>query len=315
MKFLGVKIFFLFFICFLSCGMAQVKDTMITKTDSLLSNSIDTLKFKTDSLQHTGINSLSHTDSIKVNKIQTISFDSLLKKNKYLNLSSPPVSFIIQEKSTADKDFLFYLIGIFILLLAVFKVFYSRYFNTIFKVFFNTSLRQNQLTDLLLLAKLPSLMFNIFFVISAGLYVWLLLNYYHLLKDAGDHIFIPLSILVVAAIYFGKFLSLKFIGWITGMTASSNQYIFVIFLINKIICIVLIPFIVLLAFAPAEWLNVIVISSFLIVGLLFLMRYLRTFGLLQNQLQINRFHFLIYITAGELLPLAIIYKLILRLLL
>lgn len=261
------------------------------------------------------LDSLQLSDSINSNKTHTTTLDSFLKKNKYLNVTTTPVSLAAKQKAKNGKEFLFYLLGIAILLLALFKVFYNRYFNNIFRVFFNTSLRQNQLTDLLLQAKLPSLIFNIFFVISGGLYAWLVLDHYHKLKQGNNYLLITLSILFVAIIYLGKFLSLKLIGWISGMNAATDQYIFVIFLINKIIGILLIPFIILLAFAPANWLTFIIILSFFVIGILFLLRYLRSYGLLQNQLKINRFHFLLYIIGMELLPILIIYKLVIRVLL
>jgi hypothetical protein len=259
--------------------------------------------------------SLQLSNSIIPTHVYTTNLDSFLKKNKYLNVTTTPVSLAVKEKNKSGKEFLFYIVGLLILILALFKVFYAKYFNNIFKVFFNTSLRQNQLTDLLLQAKLPSLIFNILFIMSAGLYAWLLLNHYHLLKNSNNYIFISISILSVGIIYFGKFLSIKLIGWISGMSDATDQYIFVIFLINKIIGILLIPFIILLAFAPTNWITIIIISSFAVIGVLFILRYLRSYGLLQNQLKINIFHFLLYIIGMEFLPVLIIYKLAAQLLL
>lgn len=238
------------------------------------------------------------------------SLDSFLIKNNLANITATPVSLAVIEKNKTGKEFLFYLLAIVVLIIAIFKVFYNRYFNNIFRVFFNTSLRQNQLTDLLLQAKLPSLIFNIFFVITAGLYTWLVFKYYGLVHNSSSYVFIGLSILVVALIYIGKFISLKLIGWITGMMGAADQYIFIIFLINKITGIFLLPFIILLAFAPPGWLSYIIISSFVVIGILFLLRYLRSYGLLQNQLKINRFHFLVYIIGMEVLPILLIYKFI-----
>jgi hypothetical protein len=125
---------------------------------------------------------------------------------------------------------------------------------------------------------------------------------------------LAISVLSVGVLYLGKFLALKIIGWISGMGTTIDQYIFVIFLINKITGIILIPFIVLLAFAPAGWLTFVIVSSFFIVGILFLLRYLRSYGLLQNQIKINGFHFLLYILGMEVLPILIIYKLLVRVL-
>src|SRR5688500_15446939 len=83
-----------------------------------------------------------------------------LKRNKYINLSQQqPVFFNHNKRHVRGKEFSFYLISCIILLFGFFKVFYERYFNNIFRVFFNTSLRQNQLTDMLMQSKLPSLIF------------------------------------------------------------------------------------------------------------------------------------------------------------
>lgn len=295
MKSYRIQIFFFIFISLFSSndclGQLQNDSTILT----------------TDSLRI--------ADSIKSAKSKTITFDSLLKKNKYLDGEITPVSLATKQKTITGKEFLFYLLGIVILLLAIFKAFYPKYFNNIFRVFFNTSLRQNQLTDLLLQAKLPSLIFNTFFVINTGLYAWLLLDHFNLLEENNSYLLIGLSVLFVALVYFGKFLSLKIIGWISGMSAATDQYIFVIFLINKIIGILLVPFIILLAFAPPNWLTIVIIASFCVIGILFLLRYLRSYGLLQNQLKINIFHFLLYIIGIELLPLLLIYKFVSKLLL
>jgi hypothetical protein len=281
-------IFFLFiFLIFLSkISVAQIQN------DSTANNS--------DSSQQ--------IDSAVVYKKTSSSLDSFLKKNKYLNAAPAQVSLATKQKTRSGKEALFYLLSITILLLALFKVFYTKYFNNIFRVFFNTSLRQNQLTDILLQSKLPSLIFNFFFIISFGLYLWLLASHYYT-AYRENFVFAGLSILFIAIIYTGKFIFLKFIGWVCGISDAAEQYIFVIFLINKIIGILIIPFIVLAAFSLPGWIYAITVSSFLILGILFLMRYLRSYGLLQNQLKCNRFHFLIYIAAAEFLPVLIIYKL------
>ena len=283
--------------------IAQQNDSLIIKTDSF--------QIRTDSLQ---IKDLIKPVSQQKNTY-TLNIDSFLKRNKYLNTTTPSLSLAAKKKNKHGKEFLFYLLAITILFLAIFKFIYTKYFNNIFRVFFNSSLRQNQLTDLLLQAKLPSLIFNIFFIISTGLYAWLLLEYYHQLKESSNYILIALSILFVGIIYTGKFLTLKLIGWISGMQAATDQYIFVIFLINKIMGILLIPFIVLLAFSPLHWVNSIMIFSYCVIGILFLLRYLRSYGLLQNQVKITGIHFLLYIIGMEILPLLLIYKIVIRILL
>jgi hypothetical protein len=175
-------------------------------------------------------------------------------------------------------------------------------------VFFNTSLRQSQLTDQLLQAKLPSLLFNIFFIISGGLYVYLLLLHFQLIQTNNKWILIFSSVALMGSIYFIKFCTLKFTGWVTGLKEITNTYIFVTFLINKIIGIYLVPFIIILTYSDNDIVKTVVIISLMSILIFLLLRFFRSYSLLQNQLKISRFHFMLYIIGIEILPLLLIYK-------
>ena len=96
----------------------------------------------------------------------------------------------------------------------------------------------------------------------------------------------------------------------SGMQQAADNYIFVIFLVNKITGIVLVPFTILLAFSIPLWTNYIVIFSLLLMGLFFLSRYIKTYGALEYRFPLEPLHFIIYVTAVEILPLLIVYKLI-----
>ena len=238
--------------------------------------------------------------------------NDLLEKNKLLNLKQRPVSLISAKRSSQQKDYIFYTLSGIFLIFGIFKIFYSQYFNNIFRVFFNTSLRQNQLTDLLLQAKLPSLIFNVFFLIMGGFYIWLLLKHYSLINEDNTKTILPICILTISLVYIIKFCVLKFIGWVTGMIQPANTYVFVVFLVNKITGVVLLPFVILLAFTSPVLQSSVIILSYLTIGVLFLSRLIRSYSLLQNQLNIGRFHFFLYILSIEILPLLIIYKLFLK---
>ena len=54
--------------------------------------------------------------------------------------------------------------------------------------------------------------------------------------------------------------------------------------------------------------NSAVIISLLLVGILFLLRFLRSYALLPNQLKVSGFHFILYIIGVEILPVLIVYK-------
>jgi len=232
----------------------------------------------------------------------------LLLKNKFINSKAAPVFFIEQERNGTGKEFLFYALCVLVLILGIFKSFFHGYFNNLFRVFFNTSLRQTQLVDQLLQAKLPSFLLNIFFTLTAGFYIWLLFMNSHQPRLINGKLLLPFSILTVAVIYFIKYALLKFMGWVSDIQQATDNYIFVIFLVNKITGILLIPFIILLAFSMPQWRNPITTISLLVLGLFFLARYVKSYGVIENKIPLNPFHFIIYVAGAEILPLFIIYK-------
>jgi len=236
------------------------------------------------------------------------SVGSILRENEFLNSSGTPVSLAVKYRTPGKKDSLFYLITVILLLLAIFRFFFSRYFTNLFRVFFNTSLRQSQLTDQLLQAKFPSLLFNLFFIISCGLFIYFLLLHFEWINEENRWIIISSCISILGVIYFLKFCILKFTGWVTGYREETNTYIFIFFLINKIIGIFLVPFIILMAFAELPIVNIAVPVALMVIGLLLLLRFFRSYGLLQHQLKVSRFHFFLYILGIEILPLLLIYK-------
>jgi len=243
-----------------------------------------------------------------------LALDKLYSGNVLLNSKGTPVSMTVKPKSMVSRDVFFYLLMGLVFLMGLIKFFFARYFTTLFRVFFNTSLRQSQLTDQLMQARLPSLFFNLFFIFSGGTYAYFLLLQNQLIN--GQHIWVMVAscIALLGVIYLVKFSTLKFTGWVTGYTEATDTYIFVIFLISKIIGVLLLPFTILMAFSELPVANASAIVSLLVIGFLLLLRFFRSYGLVQNQLKVSRFHFLLYIAGVEIMPLLLIYKVLLFLL-
>ncbi|MGN6340634.1 MAG: DUF4271 domain-containing protein [Ginsengibacter sp.] len=265
-------------------GVRGSKDSLLSKTDSITDSSIAVIK-------------------------PAINYDSIIiSKNSYINSTGKPVFFEEQPHAAGGKEFLFYILCIVLLILGLFRTFFTGYFKNLFRVYFNTSLRQTQLSDQLRQATLPSLILNIFFAITAGIYIWLLFNFYHPPKLFKGLVLLPFCILSVATIYFIKFCLLKFLGWVSDVQESTNGYIFAIFLVNKITGIFLVPLVILLAFINPEWLPIVLNISFLLLILLFLSRYVKSYGIIEKKIPLRPFHFLIYIAGAEIIPLFILYK-------
>lgn len=240
---------------------------------------------------------------------QNIVGDVLLK-NRFIDISGKAVSQISEYRNKKGKEFLFYSICTLVLFLGLFKTFFSSYFNNLFRVFFNTSLHQAQLTDQLLQAKLPSFILNIFFTLAAGMYIWLLFIHFDPPQIANKKLLLPFCIIALASIYIIKFCILKFTGWMAEVSQITDSYIFIIFFVNKIYGVMLVPFIVLLAFSNATWVDSIATITILLLGLFFVSRYLKSYGIIGNKISLNPFHFIIFILSVEILPMLILYKIV-----
>jgi hypothetical protein len=239
-------------------------------------------------------------------------YKNLLDSNIFLNTKAQAQSFTVSLKKKENTQPYFYLFVSLLFCLGILRTVFSRYFSTLFRVFFNTSLRQNQLTDQLEQATLPSLLFNVFFVFSAGMYIYFLRRHFNENTSNINWYFLGICFAAIAISYFVKYLSLLFTGWVTGYRDEVKTYIFIVFLLNKIIGVLLLPFILVIAFSTYKIAEYAVFISYLIVFVLMLTRFFKAYGILQNKLNIKLFHFLIYILAVEILPLAVIYKSILQ---
>ena len=243
-----------------------------------------------------------------------VSFDScyrsVLQQSK-LKLFASPQFQIEKEKQLLQKEWLFYYILGLALLFGLLRLSYLRYFNDMFRVFFRTSLRVNQIREQLVQSGLQSLLFNLFFAVAAGTYVYLLIDYFEVSIQVPE-LFIPLITAgVIALLYLGKYIFLLFSGWLFSMKPAAETYSFVVFLINKIIGIILLPFLFVIAFADRGLAGVAITISLSIITALFLYRFLRAYGPVQSEIKVGRFHFFIFFLAFEIAPLLLIYKVIL----
>ncbi|MFT3908837.1 MAG: DUF4271 domain-containing protein [Ferruginibacter sp.] len=287
------------------CAIAQQVDSLTHQGDSLSQPQVnmahDSISADTTHKADTVI----VAQPLVKKKASTLA--EILKDNIFLNSSSKPDSFIITSRKYISKDIVFYILSIVLLFLGILKVSWPRYFGNLIRVFFNTSLRQGQLTDQLLQAKLPSLFFNLFFVLISGWYLYLLLNHFGK-DDYSNWKLLSICIIGLLLIYLVKFCTLKFAGWLTGYKQEAETYIFIVFLINKIIALCLVPVVIIIPFSNPGLVNTTIIISYAIIVLMFVMRFFRSYGLLQSRLKVSGLHFFIYIIGVELLPLLLIYR-------
>ena len=95
------------------------------------------------------------------------------------------------------------------------------------------------------------------------------------------------------------------------MKDAADSYIFVVFIVNKMAGIYLLPFLILLSFTQGDLYHIFLILSWVGIAILFVYRFILTFGAVHNQIRVNLFHFFLYLCAFEIAPVLLIYKLLL----
>lgn len=237
-------------------------------------------------------------------------FDSFYKKlldNPFLRTTAKPIYLITKEHKRQGKDEVFYLLSGLLLFLAFIKLAFSKYFSNLFRLFVQPTFRQKQTREQLQQSNLPSFLLNLFFVFSAATYASFLIEYYQLV-DINYWFILLYAVASLLVLYTGKFIFLTFAGWVFNVKEATDSYIFAVYLINKILGIILIPFTLILAFSSYQIVNISITISLLIIFLLFIYRFILSYAPVRKEVKVDFFHFIFYILAFEIIPLLLIYK-------
>jgi hypothetical protein len=231
-----------------------------------------------------------------------------LAQHPYFNFTGKAVPQPELRRVTKDKDLFFYvLLGLFFYF-ALIKTLFNKYVNNLLAIFLRITLKQQQLREQLLQSPLPSLLLNILFILTGGIYISLLLDFYHQSVTNNFWLQVAYCSALLIIIYTGKLIIMKIVGWIFNIRRATDTYVFIVFLVNKMLGIFLLPFLALIIFEPPEAQQVFVTLSLIFIVLLVLYRFFFSFRPLQNEIRWSLFQFFVYLCAFELAPLFLIYK-------
>jgi hypothetical protein len=105
---------------------------------------------------------------------------------------------------------------------------------------------------------------------------------------------------------------LSVIGWAFHLLKAVRLYLFITFLTNKIMGILLLPFLVGIAFSEGYLQYFMISFSLTLVISLFIYRFFRAYYPLNEEFRIGFFPYLAFLISAELAPLLLIYKLLIR---
>lgn len=268
---------------------------------TVLSDSIQTAQ-KTDSIQQARIN-----DSITAVALKAKS-DSLSKASAKI---TKPVAVAkgIQgsERDNGTPDLIFYILVFISFFLALIRSSFSKYFSSIFSLSFQATFRQKQTREQMSQNFFPAFMLNVLFILSCGLFITLLAQFYKYTPIPFWQLFI-FSTTILGLVYLVKFFVIYFTGWVFNAPDAAAEYRFIVFLINKLFGVLLIPILFVIAYSNAEVKKIAITVALCLAGLFIALRYLISLARIRRNLHLTAFHFFIYLCAVEIMPLLIIYK-------
>ena len=274
-------------------------DTDTINTDSIL-NLIDIHKGFRDSLQYAFSNNLNTPQLIQ----------EFLGKHRYFNFLGNPIRLNIEEKEEARDEYFFYMLWSLLFFYAMLRNIFAKYHDNLFVLFFRASLRQQQIKDQLLQSPIASLLFNLFFFMTMSLFIAMVARNYHYASNISFNDLWTLGFVILTFIYLVKFLVTKSLGWVLNLEKASEAYIFVVFLVNKVTGILLLPVILLISFPNKYLLAGLVALTVLLLLFLIVYRYRISYRQIKAEIKLSPFHFFLYLCAFEVTPLLILKKVV-----
>lgn len=231
-----------------------------------------------------------------------------LEGHPWFRLDVPLRTWLISPRDRPSTDWIFYLFFCCLLYIGLMRLAFPRYMGDLFLVFRNVVHRQKQLRDQVAQYALPSLMLNLFFCISGGIFLFFLWRPELRSLNWSPHLSILLLILLLIAIGLGKFLLLQLAGWLAGRQKEASAYAFIVFMVNKVGGILLLPVSLMLAYRDDADRSIWVGMAWFLVAALFLTRLVRAYDFANKELKINILHFVFMVFSFEVLPLMLIGK-------
>lgn len=213
----------------------------------------------------------------------------------------------IEEK----KSFLFIIIVSMLVLTAVIITMMREFMYKAAKAFMNDNMLTQLHREQGFLPQLPYILLYLLFFINAGIFTWLVADYYDLLLFSGTWLNLYATTGIILAIFLFKHILLRFLGSLFPISKELSVYSFTIMIFNIIIGLALVIFNLGLAFLSEGFFLPLFWAAGGLIIAAFLFRQLRGLFIGGKYVALHKFHFLLYLCAVEIAPVMVYLKLIL----
>lgn len=232
----------------------------------------------------------------------------LYGESRYLNYAQPAIKRVEYPKRKTDTNYLFFVLGTLAFLIALLRNSDRKHFSTLFRVLFNTSIRQSQLVEQLRQARQTRFFYTMLAYLILGLALYFLFFYTGFLSGATPKKALLACMAFIFILYGGKSLFMHFAGWLTNKSREISYYLFNISLVNITLSILLLPLLFFIAFSGGEVSKAFVVIAVIVVAVLLSLRFIKSWSLVQHSFRFNILQFIFCFFSLEVLPVVLIVK-------
>lgn len=211
--------------------------------------------------------------------------------------------------TTIAKWLIFVLLGILSFMTIILAI-YPKEVSTIFQSFLSTSTSSNGQREQAIFFKIESFSTYFLFILGMGTFCFLIPQI--LTKEVHFNTFgaLLLSIFGIIGIYFLKHSQLKILSFILPFRQEIEAYNSIVSNTNKALGFMLVPILFLIAYTPESAQIVMLYSSFILLGLIYIYRTLKGLATAGSIILFHKFHFFVYLCAVEIAPILVLLKLL-----
>lgn len=231
-----------------------------------------------------------------------------LENTKWYSLSIPRGALYASKKTRPNLEWIFYSFLFLFLMTAILGKYSNGLLRKLWKIYINDGFIYRQSKDQMSQQPIVSISLNVLFIFSCGLFVFFGMDWDHQFTGNLRWYILFSSFAVVAFVYLFKNIFFKILGWAFGQEDAFEDYLFVVFLNNKLMGLILLFASFLMAFSSSSSSLFIFKFTLFLIALMFLYRLLRGYQVFSRQSRIGLFTLLLAFISLELIPSAVIVK-------
>ena len=231
-----------------------------------------------------------------------------LENVQWYSLEIPQGALYTSKKIRPNLEWVFYSFLFLFLFTAIVGRYSNGLLSKLWKIYINDGFIYRQSKDQMAQQPLLSIALNVLFIFSGGLFLFFGMDWDHQFRGNLRWYILLSSIAVIAIVYLFKNIFFRILGWAFGQEEAFEDYLFVVFLNNKLMGLILLFASFLMAFSSTASSTYIFKFTLFLITLMLFYRLLRGYQVFSRQSRIGLFSLLLAFISLELIPSAVVVK-------